>query len=460
MDQIQLYINDLYLDLENPRIVEATSQAEALEALVRLNPRHFQTIMKSILDNGLDPGDSLYVIEEDDDEFTVLDGNRRFAAISILANPDLLDGTNLDDNLKKRLHALAKGFDRASIEPIRCISFGDRKTANIWIERRHTGQKDGEGRIEWGPLEIQRFEGDRTVLDIIDFVGRNAGYDPSRWESVRTAVEKNSSTLERFLDAKAGKDTLGLSVKTKDGEKRPYFARKPEVAVRVLKALFDDIADGQVNSRSHNKAADIKDYFEALPTTIKPKSSDKVPPQSFSDTNLRKPEAKPASQATSNNQKSTRARSPRRSLAPKKYPFSQPPTTKGQALFKEAGKVNLVDTPMAAAFVLRAVLEHTIDHYMTQNGIPFKRTIKSRVVDLDLSTRFEDVRQHLLKNNRALASDLRGVTSALTTKSDPVSIQSLNDYIHSSYRVPAADTLRTAWDNAEPFFRAIYGEAT
>jgi hypothetical protein len=147
-------------------------------------------------------------------------------------------------------------------------------------------------------------------------------------------------------------------------------------------------------------------------------------------------------------------------LAPKKYPFSQPPTTKGQALFKEAGKVNLVDTPMAAAFVLRAVLEHTIDHYMTQNGIPFKRTIKSRVVDLDLSTRFEDVRQHLLKNNRALASDLRGVTSALTTKSDPVSIQSLNDYIHSSYRVPAADTLRTAWDNAEPFFRAIYGEAT
>ena len=30
MEQIQLNINDLYLDLENPRIVEATNQSEAL----------------------------------------------------------------------------------------------------------------------------------------------------------------------------------------------------------------------------------------------------------------------------------------------------------------------------------------------------------------------------------------------------------------------------------------------
>ena len=458
MEQIQLNINDLYLDLENPRIVEATNQSEALEALVSLNPRHFQTIMKSILDNGLDPGDALYVSEEDDHEFIVLDGNRRFAAISVLANPDLLDGTNLDDNLKKRLHKLAQGFDRARVEPLRCISFEDRATANSWIERRHTGQKDGEGRIEWGPLEIQRFEGDRTVLDVIDFVGRNGGFDQSRWENVRAAVEKNSSTLERFLDAKAGKDMLGLSVKNKDGVKSPYFARKPETVVNILKTLFDDIANGHVNSRSHNKAADIRDYFEALPTASKPKSDDKTPPQAFSESNLISPGTKAEKAGSSSAQKTTRARAPRRSLAPKKYPFAQPPTPKGQALFKEAGRVNLNDTPMAAAFMLRAVLEHTIDHYMTENGLPFKRMIKTRVVDLDLATRFEDVRQHLIKNKLASASDLRGVTSALTTKSDPTSIQSLNDYIHSSYRVPAADTLRSAWDNAEPFFKAVYGE--
>ena len=42
-------------------------------------------------------------------------------------------------------------------------------------------------------------------------------------------------------------------------------------------------------------------------------------------------------------------------------------------------------------------------------------------------------------------------------KTDPASIQALNDYHHDKYDVPAADVLRNAWDTSEPLFIAIYG---
>ena len=455
MERLEVDVGNLLLDLENPRIVEAKSQAEALQALIEISPRNFRTILKSIKDNGLDPGDTLYVLNNGDGDYVVLEGNRRASALMVLANPELLEGTELSDKQKKSLIKAAAGFDRDDDTNVRCTLFPDRGSANAWIERRHTGHKEGEGRIEWGPLEIQRFRGDRTVLDVIDFVGRNAPYDDERWSTVRAAVDRNSSTLDRFLRSRAGKDTLGMTTKKTNGEIRPYFARKPEFAARVLTRLFDDIADGNVDSRSHNKAASIRSYFESLPKTCQPSAANKSNAQLFAEASVHRSRSK----SKAKKKKSTQAKPPRRTLSPRRFSFAQPPTNKGQALIREATKIKLDETPMAAAYLLRAVLEHTIDYYMTVNRIPFREQRRGKNVELDLATRYERVKQHLIGSKRASAKDLRGATSALTTKSDPASIQSLNDYHHSRYRLPTVDALRTFWDNAEPFFAAVYGEA-
>lgn len=77
MARMELSIDDLLLDPDNPRIGSADSQAEALEAIVRLDANHFRTMMRSIVDHGLDPGDSLYIIKEagEGEGYTVVDGN-------------------------------------------------------------------------------------------------------------------------------------------------------------------------------------------------------------------------------------------------------------------------------------------------------------------------------------------------------------------------------------------------
>jgi hypothetical protein len=142
------------------------------------------------------------------------------------------------------------------------------------------------------------------------------------------------------------------------------------------------------------------------------------------------------------------------------HEFKQPETTKGQALVREAGRLNADDFPLASAFLLRAFLEHTIDSYMGANKIPrWEPDSKGVNKELNLQTRAERVIQHIVDNKIAAANDLRGVRANLTSKGDPASIQSLNDYHHATYRLPTADTLRVTWDSAVPLFIAVYGKA-
>ena len=91
IEHLGLSIDELLLDLDNPRLGSASSQSEALANIVTLNPGHFQNLMASIRDDGLDPGDSFYVVRSGDGhDFVVLEGNRRLSALKVLSNPDVL----------------------------------------------------------------------------------------------------------------------------------------------------------------------------------------------------------------------------------------------------------------------------------------------------------------------------------------------------------------------------------
>ena len=62
--EIGVAIDDLLLDQENPRLESVRSQSLALRGLIRLSVRNFRTMMQSIKDHGLDPGDLFYLVDE------------------------------------------------------------------------------------------------------------------------------------------------------------------------------------------------------------------------------------------------------------------------------------------------------------------------------------------------------------------------------------------------------------
>lgn len=450
-------VGDLLLDLENPRTGKVASQAEALEAVIKLNSQHFRNMMLSINENDLDPGDSLYVIVDGDDEdsYVVVDGNRRLAALKVLNNPVLLDGTKLGDSIKKRLRDAAGLF--APIEPISCVVFESREDANEWIERRHGKGLDGEGRIPWNTLESDRFQKDRTVLDVIGFVERNSTFEEADWQRIKKSVEKSPTTLRRFLVSKAGKQALGFV--EKDDNEGPAFKRDPGYIIKVLSHLFSDIDAGDVNSRTYNKASDIEEYFLGLPAALGVGKQKVTASQAFGTTNLKDGVERPRLSkkvSTAAPAKTKKVTPHRLTLAPARHPFAEPAEEKGKQLLREASKLRLKEVPLASAFLFRAMLEFATDTEMRASGISKKDAAGGT---LDLKGRFNAVVDHLTKTPGRLGGkgDLNAIKTTLNAHAGTVTISALNGYIHNRFQKPSPDDLRNAWDHAVPLFTAIFG---
>lgn len=450
-------VGDLLLDLENPRTGKVVGQSEALEAIIKLNGQHFRNMMVSIKENDLDPGDSFYVIVDDDDEdsYVVVDGNRRLAALKVLNNPALLDGTKLGDSGKKRLRDAAGSF--APIEPINCVVFESREDANEWIERRHGKGLDGEGRISWGTLESDRFQKDRTVLDVIGFVERNSIFGDADWQRIKKSVEKSPTTLRRFLVSKAGKQALGFV--EKDDHEGPAFKRDPGYIIKVLSQLFSDIDAGEVNSRTYNKASDIEEYFQGLPAALGVGKQKETAAQAFASTDLKDGVKRPrlaAKKSTATPAKTKKVTPLRLTLAPTRHSFAEPAEEKGKQLLREASRVRLKDVPLGCAFLFRAMLEFATDTEMRASGISDKNAAGET---LDLKGRFNAVADHLTNTSGRLGKkgDLNAIKTTLNAKAGTVTIGALNGYIHNRFQKPSADDLRNAWDHAVPLFTAIFG---
>lgn len=479
MEKLELDIDDLLLDLHNPRIGSVTTQSEALAAIIDLDSRHFKTMMESIKVHGLDPGDSFYIIgEEGLEDYVVVDGNRRLAALKVLHEPNLLQSTAITDTTRAKLVKATNGFDRRMIETVSCVLFDDRATADDWILRRHGRGMEGEARIAWGSLEIQRFQKDQTILDVIDFVAKNSTFTDDRWAQIKAAIEAKPSVLKRLVESKALKTLLGLSVEDVNGERQPTFTADPTVALAVLSKIFEDIADGDLDTRTINKADDIKIYVDELPpevtapkppagaksgagakTTGESKGRHGAAPETkkFRDTEIKDSETRPrqaAAHAPAKPVKRSTVRPPRPTLAPKKHPFKPPGSPKGQRLLFEASRIKLKEMPLSSAFILRAFLEHTIEVYMSANNMPF---VDPKGNNHDLKHRAEAVIQHMIAKKVAKQEDLRGAKRTLTVTTDPSSIQALNDYHHNKFHIPTGDALRSAWDSAEAMYIAVYG---
>ena len=455
VEHLELSIDELLLDQENPRLGSTSSQSEALAGIIRLNIGHFQNLMGSIRDDGLDPGDSLYVVRSDDgQDFVVLEGNRRLSALKVLVNPDILAGTDLQEVIKKPLVREASGFERSEAEPLRCVRFNSREHANDWIRRRHTGTAGGEGRINWRPLEIQRFSGDYTTIDVIEFVGRNAGYSKEDWGKAHAALGGGKSTnLTRLLESAAGQSHLGITVETESSRKTPLLGVEPKWALRVLKRIVDDILKGVVDSRRLNRSSDIERYFASLPPELQPGPNTAVSaPKAFTDINLAGGLTKPPQKPQTKKKPAPRTR---KTLAPKKHPFNTSVNTKLGMLVKEAGNLDAGRFPLSCAFVLRAIVELVVNDYMKNNALPLGQPGGQ---EFDLTKKASDVVNDLISSGKIRSSDLRPFQRYLLNKTSACSIQSLNGFVHNRYDLPTADALRAGWEATLPLLIEVYGK--
>lgn len=81
-------------------------------------------------------------------KFTVIDGNRRVAALTLSRDASVLQRIEVRPNLQRRLATLAKDFDASGLAKLDVWQMPDRASAAAWIRQRHTGENQGAGIVD------------------------------------------------------------------------------------------------------------------------------------------------------------------------------------------------------------------------------------------------------------------------------------------------------------------------
>lgn len=460
---LELAVDKLLLDKDNPRLVSAESQPEALGMLIKRKPSHFRNIMLSIKEDGLDPGDSFYVIKAGrNGDYIVLDGNRRLSALKVLSKPDVLSDTDVSEATQRSLRRAALGFDVGKFGKIRCVHFKNREEAEPWIYKRHASGTKGKGRINWGPTEKQRFTGDWLVLDLVDFVERNADLKDQNWESMKLEILRSkSSTLRRLLVSEPGLKNIGITIMEDSARNRtPWLNRDPELAVFVLMRVMKDIYKESVDSRILNKNADIENYFKSILEDFQQKGlkEKKVKAKAFRDINIKTQATPQQNKSIESEPKTKKLPRQRITLARPKNTFNAPDSEKGERLLREATKINANNFPISAAFILRAFIELAVNDYITNSMMGGDQG--KEVMRLDLTPRAQRVVEHIVKNKLASNDDMNGFRKNILDRKSPCSIQSLNSFVHNKHQIPTPDAVRVGWDNSVPLFEAAFGKVS
>lgn len=446
MGPVDLTIEQLALDSQNPRINSASSQREALQKVVADEPEKLVRLAKSVVKRGLNPMDRLLVFRPKGTKaYVVVEGNRRAAALKILVNPASLGALQIGDGVRKRLEDTARSFTADKIEPIACFDIGSRENAAHWLRLRHTGENDGEGVVQWKSVAQARFLGGEPALEALQFVRAYGGLSDSDLDKIDRHF--SLTTLRRLMESRQVRERIGIDVK--DGV--IHSGLPAEELIKPLRRFVVDIAEGNVTSRKLHTIQDQARYIDTLDASSRPALSQAGDLRPIAEIEP----ATAASRQTKPRTKTTTDPSDRAYLIPKNHRLNITDPKIG-AISTELRRLKVDTFPHAISVLFRVFLELSTDHYMKANGLHVSvKDPKRGSISKNLNKKVLEVVEHLIKTG-ATKRDFDGLLRALHDRQSPLFIQLLHGYVHNQFVIPKTRDILASWDEARPYFERIW----
>jgi hypothetical protein len=449
---VDLHPSVLLLDRENPRLGRIEeSQVDTLHDVWRRIPGKLLGLATHIAENGLDPLGRLAVIasREPAGTFTVLEGNRRLAALRALENPELVR-EGLTASQLKRLATLASAYQKVPIDRVPCAVFDNREDASKWIELRHTPDTEGAGVLMWNAAESARFKGRKghpeLALQVIDLVREHGKIDgPSR----KALEGRYLTTLRRVLNDPQARRELGV---TKDESGKLQLEFPGNEAVKALTRVVTDLATRQKDVSDVYYQKDRRKYLDSLPELPDPKNR------------LAKPLGIEAAMAVGGGTPTQPTRpgagGPRVKGAPghrkKLIPAGLKltiPSKRLAKIFNELGDMTVADYPNAVGVLLRVFLELSADHFIRANHL----MLRSKWDQAGLTEKLKILLAHIESHDLMTRQELQPIRRALVKhKLLGASIDSFHGYVHNATYSPKPDELCDAWDELQALFVMIW----
>jgi len=443
-DTKPIKIEDLAFDLINPRYPPRSSQREAIAKIVDDQGIKLVNLAEDIVENGLNPTKRILVAPADEGSFVVLEGNRRIAALKLLAQKELRSSLNLPPRIEKKLLALSNRAEGTLPTTVDCV-VTSREDANYWIQLEHTGENEGVGVVDWDGAARQRFRGGSPALQAVDLV--TPYLDDKTQELLPQIAHTN---IERLLNTPEARQALGV-----DLTNGTLTLKDPEGRARArLVAVVSDVAHRRIKVTQ----LDSKDQRVAYAKEVAARPL----------TPITSPSGKGGAGAKDTTTSAT-PRPPRRvavqrtTLIPKHFKLS---IKQGRInrIYDELQRLQLKRFVNSGAVLLRVFVELSIDEYAKGHSLslrvhskPKPGTKKATIRrEMKLKEKLKAAADHLEARSICTRHELQGVRALLQKKNHPLSVDSLNAYVHNQHYSPSVADLTNTWDNIDAFMSGLW----
>ncbi len=450
----EFLIQELNLDLLNIRIGRQTDQRSAIQAMIADQKQKLVNLALDIIDmGGLSPGEPIWVTVDTDNpgKQIVLEGNRRIAALKIMENPRLAEGTEVYTSFVQ----LGKDFTEKPIRKIEGQVFASREEAWPWIERRHMGAASGVALQRWRSLAKERSRAGgtgsvRRSLLVLDFL--DDGTD--EFGDVGDVIEAKSTTVDRVLNNPNIKDLLGITINRTD--RKISFDNGDELAGRrLLRNLIAEMAKPDFKFSKIRDETDRLNFIRGFADQSVHGSGTAENPETKS------PAPQEMPQSTSS--RKSRLTDPIRStLAPRTGPrtIANVQGLRLNRIYRECREIKLDGNENAAAFLLRVFLELSSEAFLIEKSIsiPAKHSGK-KVYWGEFGITLEDkinAVMPIIDTTPKTKQQLKPARIAIADKEREGSIDTLHAYLHNLNLTPSPEALRAAWDTWEMYLTLLH----
>jgi hypothetical protein len=439
-------IEDLTFDLSNPRYPPRTSQRDAIEKIAEHQGMKLVRLAEDIVDKGLNPTKRILVAPADDGSFVVLEGNRRIAALKLLAQKELRSSLNLKPRIEKKLRALSDQAQADGTLPtmVDCV-VTTREEANYWIQLEHTGENEGVGVVDWDGPARQRFRGGSPALQAVDLA---TPYLDGKTQELLPQIAHTN--IERILNTPEARQALGV-----DLNNGKVTLGEPEDRARArLVAVVSDVANRVIRvTQLHSKDQRVAYAKDVAARPLTPIAG----PIEKSGSGAKDTATSGASRPT------RRVAVHRTTLIPRHFKVS---IKQGRInrIYDELQRLQLTKFVNSGAVLLRVFVELSIDEYAKGHSLSLRvhpqakpgRKTASIPREMKLREKLKAAADHLEAKGVSTKHELRGVRVLLHKQNHPLSVDSLHSYVHNQHYSPTIEDLATTWDNIEAFMSGLW----
>lgn len=234
---------------ENPRHDIGIDEKDTLKKLFdAVGTQYMLNLAEDIQKHGLLGCQHVTVVKvENSNEYIVYEGNRRVAALKLLAHPDSFEF--LDKSVIEKAKKLA--LIRPCTTEIQCY-ITDEEEAFFIMERLHSGEDRGRGTKSWASKEKANFSvrrnNKKTMPFLIDFYARKY------YKNFDITTIMPFTTLERIFNNRQVKKIIGIDI----NEESTFSKEKIQLIIEAARWITDTAkAKNQPVTRLFNKADEV-----------------------------------------------------------------------------------------------------------------------------------------------------------------------------------------------------------